>query len=57
MNRIIAKVWAPLAVITEIALLTSLVTDLVFQYKDRKAKKQQSTDSHEPEPAPETEEA
>lgn len=37
MNRIIAKVWAPLAVITEIALLTSLVTDLVFQYKDRKA--------------------
>lgn len=57
MNRIIAKVWAPLAFITDIALLTSLVTDLVLQYKDRRKAKNHSTDSHEPEPTPATEEA
>ena len=57
MNRIIAKVWAPLAFITDIALLTSLITDLVLQYKDRRKAKNHSTDSHEPEPTPATEEA
>ena len=56
MNRIISKIWAPLALVVDALLVVDIATDLIRKYKDRKNGKKQ-TESIVEEPVPATEEA
>lgn len=56
MQKLIARIWAPLALVVDALLVIDIATDLIRKYKDRKNGKKQ-TESTVEEPVPATEEA
>ena len=48
MNKLIAKVWGPVALLVDALLIIDIATDLIKKYKDRKAQKKNSATEEEP---------
>lgn len=50
MNKLISKVWGPVALLVDALLIVDIATDLIKKYKERKAQKNNSATTTEEEP-------
>ena len=53
MNKLISRIWAPIALVVDIFLMIDIGTDLLKKYKDRRAKKLATVSATTDAPAPE----
>jgi len=54
MNKFLGKIYGPLVVLVDIALLIDICSDLLKKHKERKAQKANSEVIDEEDPQPET---
>ena len=54
MNKILGKIYGPLVVLVDIALLIDICSDLLKRHKEKKAQKKNTEVIDEEDPQPET---